>query len=686
MIQQFASRLPSDAPVFYSLRAGLVSRLQMIDDTDFNAFISLTQEVIDLDNMFRQSAPPRPTGNRDCGGRNQPNRPPTTTQSQQPQQPLTAPTSQSHAGQTPVIANPSRDNGCGGRRNDNPNRDQRSGNQAFLATMLSEPAPSVSDPPPESLSPHLSPDDPVAFLASPDSAPVVNEDVQADFYDPLAFAALSPELSNALALISVSSGPKAKLNTILDSGSTHHIFRDRSAFRSYNVTQDVSVKTANCGSLVALGVGTVVMVIRLAGRRVELILPNCLHAPDVPINLFSVGDLQENGFRIHFEPGTTTPYTDIIFPSTHAALPGFHLKAEFINRLSFLSCDFDAAVAMPAVAPGIDRFPPVSITPSLWHRRLGHPHLDVTRAVLTKDYAAGVDFTGTFDRAKCVPCLIGKSPQQPYSHNGHRAQRLGELLHMDTCGPFPVATPHGKKYFSTVLDDCSNFGFTSLGTHKLDAVDSYLATEAHIERLSSQRVLSVHVDNAPEFVAGRLGSHFRNRGIMVQAIAPYAHSQNGKVEHYIRTLEDGLQTLLADSGLPNTFWGDAVLTVQYLRNRLPTSTLPANVTPFEAFYGKKPDLSHLRVWGCQCFAIVAPELRKKGGPRRMECIFVGYDEFRIGWWVRDLKGTYHFSRDVIFNESLNARLGSPSSHPLVDRINSVTGHDYSSALDLISNR
>ena len=330
-------------------------------------------------------------------------------------------------------------------------------------------------------------------------------------------------------------------------------------------------------------------------------------------------------------------------------------------------------------------------TPSLWHRRLGHPHSDVTRAVLTKDYASGVNYSGNFDREKCVPCLIGKSPQRPYSHNGHRAKRVGELLHMDTCGPFPIATPHGKKYFTTVLDDCSNFAFTNLGAQKSDAIDSYLSTEAHVERVSEQKVLSIRVDNAPEFIAGRLGTHFKDRGIMVQAIAPYAHAQNGKVERYLRTLEDGLQTLLADSGLPTSFWGDAVLTIQYLRNRLPTSALPAGITPFEAFYKKKPDLSHLRVWGCQCFVTIAPELRSKGRPRRLECIFVGYDEYRIGWRVRDLKGGYHFSRDVIFNESLNARLGisrSPSSTPTPaqKRIQSITGSDYSSILDLVSNR
>ena len=86
-----------------------------------------------------------------------------------------------------------------------------------------------------------------------------------------------------------------------------------------------------------------------------------------------------------------------------------------------------------------------------------------------------------------------------------------------------------------------------------------------------------------------------------------------------------------------------------------------------------------------------PELRSKGGPHRLECIFIGYDEHRVGWRLRDLKGGYHFSRDIIFNESLNARLGSPRSSltpstPAQQRVKSITGKDYSSVLQLVSDR
>lgn len=82
-----------------------------------------------------------------------------------------------------------------------------------------------------------------------------------------------------------------------------------------------------------------------------------------------------------------------------------------------------------------------------------------------------------------------------------------------------------------------------------------------------------------------------------------------KSERYIWTIEEGGQALLADSGLPMSFWLDAVLTQQYLVNRLPMSTLPVNTTPFEVITGgRKPDLSHLRVWGCDSYVAVLDEV------------------------------------------------------------------------------
>jgi gag-pre-integrase-like protein len=288
----------------------------------------------------------------------------------------------------------------------------------------------------------------------------------------------------------------------------------------------------------------------------------------------------------------------------------------------------------------------------LWHRRFGHIGMDATRAALTKDYVTGIKLDGSFIRDYCISCIVGKSPQKSYPLRGNRASRIGELLHMDLCGPFPVQAPRGKKYFFNILDDKSNWGFTFGLRLKSDAFSYYRSTEAFLERSTGVAVLNVRCSGQLELTAGQMGDHLSSKGITVQRTVPYAHQQNGKSERYIRTIEEGSQALLADTGLPMSFWLDAVLTRQYLVNRLPTSTLPDNLTPFELITGHKPDLSHLQVWGCDCYVAVPDELRAKAGFKRFCAIFIGYEEHRVGWHVRDLQGKYSFSNDIIFNESL----------------------------------
>ncbi|KAE9386782.1 hypothetical protein BT96DRAFT_756272, partial [Gymnopus androsaceus JB14] len=78
--------------------------------------------------------------------------------------------------------------------------------------------------------------------------------------------------------------------------------------------------------------------------------------------------------------------------------------------------------------------------------------------------------------------------------------------------------------------------------------------------------------------------------------------------------------------------------------------LPKNKTPFEMVHHCKPDLSHLQVWRFQAWMQVPEELCCKLGDKMIECIFVGYEENRVGWRVCNLNGKYHFSDQVVFNE------------------------------------
>ena len=708
-ISHFIRGLPM-SPAFFMLRSQLPMHVSAAGDQDYGAFVTITETALELETVFKsanqQSRFPRHhTSVPNPDSTNKTTTLPTTLdKSAKPSTNFPSATSGSskvctNCGLTGHLASTCFKPGGGmaGQRDEF----KRNRNQvvAMLIASLDEAydMADVDSPDiPLSPTPPLPPDDisivsPVSPILSPQ-----NDNVRRDWYamrdspEPNVFSA-SSEFDHK-AFLSL----RDRFNTCLDSGCTDHIIRDRQLFETYDTAGAVEVGTANCGSLSAKASGNVSFRLPYGNRFAIFTLRDCLHAPDAPINLISVGALNENGVTVTFNPEAPTMLS---YPLSDPELPGFSFTATVFQRLSFLSLEFTVP-NMPVAFPAIS-FPKAVHSSNLWHRRFGHLGMDATKEALTKQYATGIQFTGPFTHEHCIACVVGKSPQHPYSHNGHHAAKVGELLHMDMCGPYPVQTPDGKHHFFVILDDTTNFGFTALLHLRNEAYLSYCKTEARLLRSHGVKVVTVRLDGALEFTKGALGDHFIKQGIVVQQTAPYAHQQNGKIERYVRTIEEGGQTLLADSGLPMTFWGWAVLTSQYLRNRLPTSTLPTNITPFEALSKKKPDLSHLRVWGSQCFVTIPPEIRTKGGPRRFEAIFIGYEDDRIGWTVRDLKGKVHFSRDVIFNEDSSGRFSIPrsplfpatsdesqpvSSRPIRTRIRTIAGRDYDEALRLRDHR
>jgi hypothetical protein len=68
--------------------------------------------------------------------------------------------------------------------------------------------------------------------------------------------------------------------------------------------------------------------------------------------------------------------------------------------------------------------------------------------------------------------------------------------------------------------------------------------------------------------------------------------------------------MLNEKNLPNYFWAKAVTIVVYIMNRTPTTTIHG-MTPKEKFTYKKPNVSHLIVFGCNAYMHVPDEKRSK---------------------------------------------------------------------------
>jgi hypothetical protein len=88
----------------------------------------------------------------------------------------------------------------------------------------------------------------------------------------------------------------------------------------------------------------------------------------------------------------------------------------------------------------------------------------------------------------------------------------------------------------------------------------------------------------------------------------------------------------------------------YLVNQSPYSTL-ANKTPHEVWIGKKPSLTHLKVFGCEAYVHVPKENMSNLDKKDEKCIFIGYKDglkvYNI-WNPKTKKVVY--SLDVVFRE------------------------------------
>ena len=81
--------------------------------------------------------------------------------------------------------------------------------------------------------------------------------------------------------------------------------------------------------------------------------------------------------------------------------------------------------------------------------------------------------------------------------------------------------------------------------------------------------------------------------------------------------------MLLDAQVEVELWPEAMKTAAYLRNRFPISALDQMI-PYEAWFGRKPSLAHLRPFGCPSYAYIPPALTKKFDSRTRRCILLGY--------------------------------------------------------------
>ena len=155
-----------------------------------------------------------------------------------------------------------------------------------------------------------------------------------------------------------------------------------------------------------------------------------------------------------------------------------------------------------------------------------------------------------------------------------------------------------------------------------------------VETQFNKKIKTFRTDNGTEFINQNFLNFTKQRGILHQTSCVYTPQQNGISERKNRHLLEMTRTLLFQNNVPNNFWSEAVLTATYLINRLPSAILDFK-SPIEILYNKKPNINHLKVFGCTCF--VHKNKIDKLDFTSIKTFFVGYSLEKKGFKCYDPK-------------------------------------------------
>ncbi|GJW69436.1 retrotransposon protein, putative, ty1-copia subclass [Tanacetum coccineum] len=229
----------------------------------------------------------------------------------------------------------------------------------------------------------------------------------------------------------------------------------------------------------------------------------------------------------------------------------------------------------------------------LWHYRPAHiskKHIEK----MQQDRLLKSTDEESFDQ--CVSCLTGKMTRKPIPHRTERATDLFGIIHIDVCDPFRHVS---RQVFKN-----------------------------EVENQLGKTIKAIRSDRGGEYISQEFKDYLKANGIVQQLTPPYTPQHNGVSERRNRTLLDMVRSMMNLTTLPLSFWDYALESATRILNMVPTKKV--DKTPYELWYGKVPNLSYLKVWGCE--ALVKRDTPDKLEQRSVKCIFIGYPKETMGYY------------------------------------------------------
>jgi hypothetical protein len=162
------------------------------------------------------------------------------------------------------------------------------------------------------------------------------------------------------------------------------------------------------------------------------------------------------------------------------------------------------------------------------------------------------------------------------------------------------------------------------------------------------------LDGGKEYFSNQFNGYLQQMEIWRELSCRYKPKQNGVAERKNRSIVEAARAMLEEKSMPKFYWAEAVRTAVYIQNRIRDK-----VSAQEQYFGMKPNLRHLQVFGSIVYVHILKEKRRKLDAKAEKCILVGYSDEQKGYKCYNPRTKEAcVSHDVVFDESASWYLPS----------------------------
>nr|CCA23978.1 OSIGBa0134J07.9 putative [Albugo laibachii Nc14] len=406
--------------------------------------------------------------------------------------------------------------------------------------------------------------------------------------------------------LAIADGIDATSQFILDSGSSRHLVTTKWQLSNAAKCNEECL-LPNGESLRMQLKGTADFVVIVDGEAPRVKLLGAYYAENLPFNIISYGRIEERGCELRYDGHQRS----VIRRSDGCDI--FDVHKDTNNVLVVRVVDDKAEEAYACVVAALaEAFSSPTSDPqqgSLLDFLLRFAHLAYdTVELMASDPASVIRLTDR-ERPTCLTCAKRQQRRNKKSKKdtGEYASitRIGGVICSNIKGPITSFDRLGSRYLISFVDHKSNYCRVFLAKSKDKATKQFEQLTVYFEKSFDCKVHCLRTDGGDEYKV--FDPFCKYAGVRHQVSEPDNQAPNEKAERMHQTLMNMVRSMIFGSGLPLSFWGDAVEYATYILNRSLTRSNEDRASPIEVLTGIKPKLTDIVIFGSPCTAIRTPK-------------------------------------------------------------------------------